>query len=96
MNCGKVHNYLGMTLDYTIVGQVKIIILDYIKEILGTFDKEDTIGGSTKSSDAPAVLFKANIEHGEINAKHAVEFHLIVANTLFDTKQARPDTCTKI
>ena len=27
-NCGKVHNYIGMTLDYTTVGKVNITIMD--------------------------------------------------------------------
>ena len=38
---GKVHKYLGMTLDYTIRGQVKITMLDYIEEILTAFNKAD-------------------------------------------------------
>ena len=38
-NYRKVHNYLGMTLDYTTVAQVKITMLECINEILNTFDK---------------------------------------------------------
>ena len=37
-NPGKFHKYLGMTLDYTKVGQVRITMLKYIYEILDTFD----------------------------------------------------------
>ena len=44
---GKVHKYLGMTLDYYTVGQVKITTLDYIDEILVAFDKAYQIGGGT-------------------------------------------------
>ena len=47
-----------MTLDYTTVGKVKITILDYIDEIVDTFDKADPTGGSTKSRAAPDILFK--------------------------------------
>jgi hypothetical protein len=36
---GKIHKYLGMTLDYTIHGQVKIAMFDYVDEILAAFDK---------------------------------------------------------
>ena len=35
----KFHKYLGMTLDYSKFGQVKITMLDYINEILDRFDK---------------------------------------------------------
>ena len=35
---GKVHNYLGMTLDYTKVGTVKVRMIDYIDEIIAVFD----------------------------------------------------------
>ena len=31
---GKVHDYLGMTLDYIVKGQVNITILDYIREVM--------------------------------------------------------------
>ena len=37
-----------MTLDYYIVGQVKITMLDYIDEILDTFDKAYPTGSGTK------------------------------------------------
>jgi hypothetical protein len=36
---GKIHKYLGMTLDYSVPGQVKITMLDYVDEILAAFDK---------------------------------------------------------
>jgi hypothetical protein len=36
---GKIHKYLGMTLDYSVPGQVKIIMLNYVNEILAAFDK---------------------------------------------------------
>ena len=48
VNNGKVHNYIGMTLDWTKVGQVNITMLEYIDEIIGDFDKADPTGGSTK------------------------------------------------
>jgi hypothetical protein len=44
---GNIHKYLGMTLDYTVRGQVKTTMFDYIDEILTVFDKEEPKGGST-------------------------------------------------
>jgi hypothetical protein len=36
---GKVLKYLGMTLDYSVPGQVRISMIDYVDEILSAFDK---------------------------------------------------------
>ena len=57
VKCGKVHKYLGMTLDYSTVGQAKTTMLEYIDEILSAFDKADTTGDGVKSSAAPSILF---------------------------------------
>jgi hypothetical protein len=35
---GKVHKYLGMMLDYTTKGQVKITMFDYVNEIITAFE----------------------------------------------------------
>ena len=34
VTCGKVHNYLGMTIDYSVPGKVIICMDDYVKGIL--------------------------------------------------------------
>ena len=91
---GKVHKYLGMTLDYTVSGQVKITMSGYIDEILSAFDKADLKGCGTKSSAASKNLFKINEDCEKLQPKKAVEFHNLVAKTLYATKRARPDTCT--
>ena len=38
MSRGKVHKYLGMTLDYTVHGQVKISMFDHVDKILTAFN----------------------------------------------------------
>ena len=38
---GKIHEYLGMQLDFSVVGQVKITMFNYIQEILEYFHKFD-------------------------------------------------------
>jgi hypothetical protein len=93
---GKVHKYLGMTLDYSIPGQVKITMIDYVDEILAAFDKAEPKGGGTKTSAAPDSLFKVDEDCDKLAQAKAVEFHNLVANTLYATKRARPDTCTVI
>ena len=47
-----------MKLEYSTVGQVEITMLEYIDEILNTFDKADPTCGGTKSSAAPDIIFK--------------------------------------
>ena len=93
---GKVHKYLGMTLDYTVRGQVKITMFSYIEEILTAFAKAEPKGAGTKSSAAPENLFTVDEDCEKLQPNKAVEFHNIVAKTLYATKRARPDTCTSI
>jgi hypothetical protein len=49
---------LGMTLDYTVRGKVKISMFDYVDEIIAAFDNTEPKGGGTKTSAAPGSLFK--------------------------------------
>jgi hypothetical protein len=96
VNRGKIHKYLGMTLDYTVCGQVKITMFDCVDEILTAFDKAEPKGGDTKKSAAPDSLFKVDESCAKLAQNKDVEFHNLVAQTLYATKQARPDTCTVI
>jgi hypothetical protein len=93
---GKIHKYLGMTLDYSIPGQVKITMLEYVNEILAAFDKAEPKGGGTRTSAAPDILFKVDEDCDKLAQIKAVEFQNLVAKTLYATKRARPDTCTAI
>jgi hypothetical protein len=82
MNRGKVHKYLGMMMDYTICGQVKITMIDYVDKILTAFDKADPKGGSMKTSAAPDNLFKIDEDCEKLPQDKAMEFHNLVAKTL--------------
>jgi hypothetical protein len=93
---GKIHKYLGMTLDCSVSGQVKITMLDYVNEILAAFDKAEPKVGGTKTSAAPDGMFKVDEDYEKLAQAKALEFHNLVAKTLYATKQARPDTCTAI
>jgi hypothetical protein len=93
---GKIHNFLGMTLDYTVRGQVKITMFNYVDEILTAFDKAEPKDVVTKTSAAPDSLFKVDENCEKLKQDKAVEFHNLVAMALYSTKRARPDTCTAI
>jgi hypothetical protein len=66
---GRVHKYLGMTLDYTVCGQVNISMFNYIDKIIDAFDKVELKGDGTKSSAAPNDRFKVNKDHKKLGLK---------------------------
>ena len=88
---GKVHKKLGMKLDYSTVGQMKITMLEYINEISNAFDKADPTRGGTKSSAAPAFIFNVDKDCKKINVKQTVELHHLVAKYIicYQAGQAR-------
>jgi hypothetical protein len=93
---GKIHTYLGVTLDFIITGQVRISMFDYVEEILTAFDKVEPKGTGTKASAAPTNLFKVDKDCKKLPPNKVVEFHSLVARTLCATKRDRPDTCTSV
>jgi hypothetical protein len=93
---GKIHKYLGLTLDYTVRGQVKITMFNYVDDILTAFDKAEPKGGGTNTRASPERLFKVDESCEKIKQDKAVEFHNLVSKTLYSTKRAIPDTCTAI
>ena len=86
---GKKHDYLGMTLDYSTNGKVKVDMTKYIKEMVKEFpiklDKSDTV--STPSNEN---LFKQD-NSKRLDSKRAETFHTFVAKGLFVSKRARLD-----
>jgi hypothetical protein len=93
---GKVHKYLGMTLDYSVDGEVKITMFDYVEEILAAFAEAEPTSSGTKPSAAPENLFKIDEDCEKLGPRKAKIFHNLVAKTLYATKRARPDTCTAV
>ncbi len=93
---GKVHEYLGMVLDYTTPGQVAINMFDFLDELVVTFEKAEPNGAGIKATAAPSNLFKVNEDCIKLRPLKAVQFHNLVAKTLYATKRARPDTCTSV
>ena len=57
---GKVHEYLGMPLYYTVFDQVRITVLSYIEDILSSFDKAEPKNKGNNSSAAPNNIFVVN------------------------------------
>ena len=93
---GKIHEYLGMTLDFTIDGEVKVTMIPYIKEIIQQFEEHDPSPQRTAATPAAEHLFKVNEDTASLTTRYATVFHNFVAKCLFLTKRARPDISTAV
>jgi hypothetical protein len=87
---GLVHEYLGMTLDYTVKGEVKITMVDYLKGVIGDFP--EVIDGTAPAA-ASEHLFDVcpDEERVLLEEEQARAFHHAVAQLLFASSRARKD-----
>ena len=90
---GKEHTYLGMNLDFSIKGEVKIGMTEYVDDMIDKFSEKIT---GTVNTPAAENLFQVNETSRKLNNNKAQEFHTIVAKGLFLCKRARPDIQTTI
>ena len=89
---GKVHDYLGITLDFTKPGAVKIYMKDYIKKMLAEFKYLEEVEALKKvTTPAAEHLFMTNPNGIQLDERRKEEFHTTVAKALFLCKRARPD-----
>jgi hypothetical protein len=84
---GKVHDYLGMTFDFSVGGKVKLHMKDYVKDMVDSFPTKIT---GTKPRFGPDDLFSEG-NGAKLDKARAEEFHTTVAKGLFLCKRARPD-----
>ena len=89
---GKIHQYLGMTLDFTVPGQVTVSMYGYVKEIIKAYAMVEPQAKGTKRSAAPTDLFVVDKDCKLLPEQKAIAFHNLVAKTLYATKRAHPDT----
>ena len=85
---GKVHKYLGMKLDYSEEGKVKIDMTYYLKKILDDLLKKHQGRAITPAANH---LFEVNKTTRKLSEKDAQAFHTIMAKLLFLCKWVRPD-----
>jgi hypothetical protein len=90
---GKIHGYLGMTLDYSEPGVIKINMVDYVKKILD--EMPDNMDG-TATSPAADHLFKITEEIEPVDKATSEFLHATVTKLLFLCKRGRPDIQTAI
>jgi hypothetical protein len=87
---GKVHSYLGMTLDFSTGGKVRITMDGYVNELLEAYDV-------TGKAATPATVNLFDIrESPSLRSADAQVFHSRVAKLLYLAKRVRPDILTAI
>ena len=92
---GKIHDYLGMVIDYSIPGKVMFNMFDYLEDIIANLPEDLKTNRSTTS---PAATHLFNVSHDATKLKHddAEQFHHYVAKLLFASKRTRTDLQTAI
>ena len=90
---GDLHDYLGMTLDFSVDGKVSIRMEDYVENMLadlpGSFD-------GVAVTPAAEHLFKVNEDAAALDESDSDLFHSTTAKILFLCKRARPDVQTPV
>ena len=93
VNRGKIHDYLGMVLDYSNPGKVIIDMKQYIKNTLDSLPPD--MSGTAKTPATPN-LFKIPPSSNKLDQSVADFFHTYVAKLLFLCMRGRPDIQTAI
>jgi hypothetical protein len=100
---GTRHDYVGMTLDYSKSGQIKVDMTDYIESISGIRTYPEDVGERSATTPWYESLFKVSEKSKRITSELQEKFHTIMAKGLFVTKRARQDMqpgianlCTRI
>ena len=87
---GKIHDYLGMILDYSVDGQVSIDMTRYVDSMVSNFPTE-CLQGAKVPTPWTESLFRVNEKSPPLNERMAEQFHTVTAQGLFVSKRARPD-----
>jgi hypothetical protein len=91
---GLVHEYLGMTLDYSNPGKIMILMIDYIQAMLDELPADMDGEAATPAANH---LFEVNEKDPVmLDESTSILFHHNVAKLLFLCKRARPDIQTAV
>jgi hypothetical protein len=84
---GDVHDYLGITIDYSEKDRVKFTVYDYLEDTLAEMPVNMKGTAPTPASDS---LFGVDALSTALNEKESDFFHQTTARLLFAAKRARP------
>jgi hypothetical protein len=90
---GDIHDYLGMTLDYSTPGQVSIRMNDYISNL---FEEAPANMAGTATTPATDHLFSMNESPKHLDDMTSELFHHLTAKLLFQCKRTRPNIQTAV
>jgi len=90
---GKIHEYLGMTIDFSIPGKVQFRMDDYVDRLLAEVP-EDMSGVAV--TPAATHLFQVNPKSERLDDDTADIFHHLTAKLLYLCKRVRPDIMTSV
>jgi hypothetical protein len=85
---GTIHEYLGMTLDYSETGKVKFVMDDYVKNLIDNAPDDMTGTAATPGANH---LFNVNDEAEKLSPEKLDKYHQMTAKLLYLSKRARPD-----
>ena len=80
IQCGKVHDYIGMCLDFRTQGKEQVDMTKYVQEIV---DASPTDFAGEISTQAANHLFDVNESSQHLMEKDAVLFHHLVYTNVF-------------
>ena len=91
---GKVHQFLGMIIDYSIpAGKVMFTMIDYIKSMLSDLPKDMD---GTVPTPAASYLFEVDESATKLDEDISIMYHHNTARLLFLCKRARPNMQTTV
>ena len=90
ITCRKIHDYLGMQLDFSMPGEVEVTMIPYVKEIVTLFEQNDNLKKTVKTP-ASEHLFKTCEDAKVLLEKQVAIFHTFVVKNLFASKCTWPD-----
>ena len=91
----KVHDYLGMDLDYTGHKNVKIFMIKYLRKIFAAFTEEITTTAETPTAEHLFKVAERDIAKA-LPVAQARAFHHVVMQLLFSCMRAWPDIQTAV
>jgi hypothetical protein len=85
---GRFFDYLGMELDYSVPGQLRVTMIQFLKDMLVEFPEEIT---QTRMTPAADYLFRVRDDARRLPEEQAQLFHRFVAKLVFVVARARRD-----
>ena len=87
---GKIHEYIGMTLDYSKNDKVIVDMVSFVREII---DASLEIFNGLAKTPAASHLFEVNESAEQLNEEKGTLFHHLVYKILFLCKRGADQTC---